>query len=172
MVLWEILPRERCLLACRYFFLGMPPHSEPAYYLISPSHRDQVLTGILPYEDGDYDTIARRVGQGERPSRPRNRNQNQWLSYPVWDVIATSWSHKRHQRRGILSLVYRVFLLSSERVQNVKVSESSVQNDKNLTRVGRSQMQKQGHNSVREPSHESPRSSSPCEIRSRKYRGV
>ena len=54
------------------FLLGTFLHREPPYYLMLLSHHEQVIMGILPYDDGDYDTIARRVGQGERPSCPRN----------------------------------------------------------------------------------------------------
>ena len=169
MVFGAMLHRERRLLPRYDFLLGMFHHCEPPHYSMLSSHSDQVLTGILPYDDGDYETIARRVEQGERPSRPRYQSQNQWLQYPVWDTITTGWNHKRDQRRG-LSIVYQVFLTTSQRVLNVKVGEVCAQNDINLTMVGRSQTPKHGCNNVEKYSHGSLLSSSSREIRGQSFK--
>ena len=122
MVYGKMGHEERYLLPCHDFIFGLFLCCEPSYHLIlSPR---QVLTWIVPYIGGDYDTIARRVGLGERPSRPKDWSQRQWLPDPVWGVIKTGWSHKR-DHRGELSIVYRIFWTSSKQVQDVKVGGSS-----------------------------------------------
>ena len=83
-------------------------------------HYDQVLTGILPYDGSDRDETANRIGSGERPARPGNQSQNQWLQDRIWDVITTGWNHKP-KRRCALSIMHHIFLHPSQQeVQDVK----------------------------------------------------
>ena len=66
---------------------------------------------------------------GERPPRPVDPRQNQWLQDPVWNVITAGWHHEPEQRCE-LPVVYRVFLTSSH--QNVESGELSAQNNRSF----------------------------------------
>jgi len=60
-----------------------------------------------------------RILTGERPSRPRDPNKNQWLQDPVWDVIATGW-HNNPDWRCELSVMHNTFSCSQQEIQNAK----------------------------------------------------
>jgi hypothetical protein len=77
----------------------------PSHYLIQLPRYDQVLTGIVPYDDSGFPSIFRR---SKRPSRPTDPSQNQWLQDPVWDTIVTCWSNKPEQRYE-LSVMHNTF---------------------------------------------------------------
>ena len=56
------------------------------------------------------------IRAGKRPSRPGDRNQNQWPQRRVWDVITTGWNHEP-KKRCELSDIHRVFSTSAQREQ-------------------------------------------------------
>lgn len=113
--------RERRPLSCRDFLLGTFLCCEPSYYLVLFLCYEQVLTGVLPYDDGDYDDIFWGIKNGVRPSRP----QNKWLQDSVWNVIAAGW-RREPKERCALRTVYGVF------VENAKTGESNAQKRKTL----------------------------------------
>jgi hypothetical protein len=83
----------------------------------------QVLTGILPYGNGDRHRMAADIRRGKRPSRPWNPSRNRWLQDPVWDKITTCRSDKPEQRSE-LSAVYQVFLEYGQNVaRNAKLGD-------------------------------------------------
>ena len=105
--------RERRLFPCHDFLLGMFPFCRPSYYSTHSPHYDQTLAGILPYrDDSDRSTIIRSITRGERPSRPRDPSQTQWLPDRVWGVITTGWSDKP-ERRCELSVMHHLFSTTS-----------------------------------------------------------
>lgn len=120
--------RERHLFHCHGFLLGMSPFRRPSYRLTQSPLYGQVLAGIFPYSDNsDRSVTIRSITRGERPSRPRNPSQSQWLSDRVWDVITTGWSDKP-ERRCELSVFYHVFLTASQQeVQEVKPGNLNAQ---------------------------------------------
>ena len=138
----------------------------PTYYPMRLFRYDQVLTGVLPYDDSNMPDMITRIRDGRRPSRPTDPSRNQWLQDRVWDTITTCWSGKP-ERRYQLSIVYRVFLKYGRR--NSKLGNLNTCND-NLMIAERSPTLKQGGGSLESSSHESPLSSSFCEIRSQKLR--
>ena len=69
---------------------------------------DQVLTGILPYDDVNEDNLITHIRCGKRPSRPTDPSQNRWLQDRVWDTITTCWSNEPQQRCE-LSVVHHIF---------------------------------------------------------------
>jgi hypothetical protein len=113
--------------------------------------------------------VAVDISLGERPSRPLDISQNQWLSDPIWDTITTCWSDKPEQRYELI-VVHQVFSRSSR--QGIKRGDLSIQHDRNSTIAERSQALKQGYSSVEISSHGSPLSSSSCESRSQRSREV
>ena len=97
------------------------------------SRYDQVLTGVLPYDDADDQyAIAARVRRGERPSRPTDPSQNQWLQDPVWDVISTGWRQKPKQRCSLSALHHQLSTSSQRGRRDTKLSDLNTQNDGNL----------------------------------------
>ena len=78
---------------------------------------DQVLTGVLPYGITEGNDVITCIRCGEKPSRPMDPTQNQWLHDPVWDMITTCWNDKP-RRRCELPVVHHVFSTSS--LQNTK----------------------------------------------------
>jgi len=84
------------------------------------THRYQVLTGVLPY-DGihDYPTVASKIKSGERPTRPRNRDANQWLRRRVWDMVVTCWSEDT-MKRWEVHAVRKVFSSGNRNTQNTR----------------------------------------------------
>jgi len=139
---------------------------KPPYYLRQPSRCDQVLTGVLPYHGSDEKDIITRIHAGERPPRPTDPSQTQWLEDSVWDVITTGWRPQQIQRCK-LSVMYHVFL-----PRDVKLGDLNTQNNSNLVIAEASQTLKQGDNKLGKSFRGSPLSSSFCEIRSQKHRGV
>jgi hypothetical protein len=141
---------------------------ELSYHSVQQPCYDQVLTGILPYDDSDKDKVVTDIRGGKRPSRPTDRSQNQWLPRPVWNVITTCWSTKP-ERRHELSVVYRVF---SEYGRREALGNLHTRNGRNLTIAKRSWTLKQGNSSVEDFSHGSLLSSSFCKGQSPKLRGA
>jgi hypothetical protein len=92
---------------------------EPTHYSVQSPCYDQVLTGILPYGDGDKDKVTNNIRHGKRPSRPTDPNQNQWLQDHIWDTITTCWSEKPQQRHK-LSVVHHIFSMPSPQDTLVK----------------------------------------------------
>jgi hypothetical protein len=91
---------------------------EPSYHLIRLLYSDQVLTGILPFQDSTKDDMITHIKSGQRPPRPLDPTQNQWSHDRVWDTITTCWSEKP-QRRCELSVMSHVF--STPRRQDLLV---------------------------------------------------
>jgi hypothetical protein len=142
---------------------------EPSYYLIQLLRYDQVLTGIVPYEDSGFPWC---FGHDERPSRPTDPSQNQWLQDPVWDMIVTCWSAKPEQRCE-LSVMHRIFSTSSLRdARPDKQGDLNVQNNRNFTIAEKSQPLKQGYSKVENSSDGLPLSFDCYEIQSQKSRGL
>jgi hypothetical protein len=52
--------------------------------------------------------MIKNIRRGERPSRPTDPSQNQWLQDNIWDIIRICWSSKP-QHRCELSVVHHVF---------------------------------------------------------------
>jgi hypothetical protein len=112
------------------------------------------------------------IRRGERPRRPTDPTQSQWLQGAVWDTITACWSDEPGQRYT-LSVVYHVFSKEGSReTRNVKLGYLDTHNDRNLTLTERFQTLKQGHSSVEKSSHGSPLSSNSCENQSQRSRGV
>ena len=80
---------------------------ELSHCLIQLFHSDQVFTGIPPYNDSTKDNLITHIKSGQRPLRPADQSQNQWLQDRVWEMITTSWSGKPQQRCE-LSVMHRV----------------------------------------------------------------
>jgi len=140
---------------------------KPSYYLNYSSHREQVLTGVLPYR-GDSDDIPNRIRGGERPSRPTDPSQNRWLQDPIWDVITTGWSHEP-EKRCELSVMHDAFVTTSQ--QGVYSGDLNDQDDRNLTITKTPRKLKQGDSNVGKFSHESPLSSNFYKTQSQTSRG-
>jgi len=112
--------RERRLLSCDGFFLGMRPLWKPSYYLIQPSRYDQILTKVLPYRGSTTRDMLLSIRDGKRPSRTIDSDQNLWLQDPVWDVITSGW-RDQPKRRCKLSVMYHIFSPPSQRPQTEKI---------------------------------------------------
>ena len=109
---------------------------------------------------------------GKRPSYPTDPNQNQWLQGLIWDTITTCWSGKPGKRPK-LSAIYRVFLEYGQGdARNVGLGNLDSHEGENFTIAEKSQISKQIYSSVVESFPGSPLSSSFCEIRSQKLKGV
>jgi hypothetical protein len=52
------------------------------------------------------------IRDGERPSRPTDPSQNQWLQDHIWDTITTCWNNKPEQRCE-LSVVHHILSMPS-----------------------------------------------------------
>ena len=52
--------------------------------------------------------MIKNIRRGERPSRPTDPSQNQWLQPNIWDLIRICWSGKP-QHRCELSVMHHVF---------------------------------------------------------------
>ena len=123
----------------------------PCCYQTRPSRYVQVLTGILPYDDSDRDTIVRRIRSGERPSRPAGPNQNQWLQEPVWNAITSGWSHKPEQRCK-LSVVCYVLSTHSITGESVHLELPDAEESESPLRLGshrNTQDARPGHSKAR-----------------------
>jgi len=100
--------------------------SLPTILLLNENfHHDQIMNGVLPYEDR-WQTII-NINGGVRPPRPKPGypSKGQWIEDPVWDVITAGWHHEPEQRCE-LAVVYHVFLTHSSPVgQDVVTGESS-----------------------------------------------
>ena len=111
----------------------MSLYSEPPYYSIRLPCYDQVLTGILPYNNGDKADVIADIRLGKRPLRPTDPNQNRWLQGHVWDTITTCWSDKPEQRYE-LSAVYHAFSeYGQQEDQGVEQSNLNTHRDRDLT---------------------------------------
>ena len=137
--------------------------------MIRQPRYDQVLTGIVPYNRENSDTVARDAGRGVRPSRPTGLWRNQRLQNPVWDVIRAGWDHQPEQRCE-LSVMHNVLLTSGRR--EAELGDLNTRNNRNIMTAERRQTQKQGDNELENSSLGSPLSSSFCEIRNQKSRGA
>jgi hypothetical protein len=104
---------------------------EPSHHLIQLLHSNQVLTGIPPFNDSNKDNLITHIKSGQRPPRPTDLSQNQWLQDRVWDTITTCWSDKP-QRRCELSVVHHIFL--THRRQDLLIEFPPV-GHKNLVRL-------------------------------------
>jgi hypothetical protein len=113
------------------------------------------------------------VQLGKRPPRPTDPSRNRWLQDRVWGMITTCWSHKPEQRYK-LPTVYHIFSGHDwqEDQPDVKRGNLNTHHDGELMIAERSQTLKQNNGSVGDSSHGSPLSSSFCESRSQKLRGV
>jgi len=112
--------RERCLLLCHGFFLGMCLFWKSYYYLIQSSCYDQVLTGVLPYHERSSQEVITDTRAGKRPSRPKDSSQSRRLRDSVWGVIKAGW-HDKPNRRCELSVMYRTFSSPSRQRQLGKI---------------------------------------------------
>jgi hypothetical protein len=122
----RLLPRDD-LLQCMFLSCG------PSYYLIQSLCYGQVLTGILPYDGRKKVDVIARIKSGERPPRPTDPSQNQWLRDRVWNMITTCWSGKLEQRCE-LSVVYRTLsTLGWRRVPIVREGRLDTQNNSQFT---------------------------------------
>ena len=121
----------------RWFPSGCVFPYEKSCYLMQQPRYGQVLTGILPYNRGDHDTIAEDIKSGVRPSRPAGLRRNRRLQDPVWDVIVTGWSHQPEQRCE-LSVMHNVFwTYGQQEFQDAKLGNLSPQNNRNLVTTER-----------------------------------
>jgi hypothetical protein len=154
-------------LAMTSFEVRSSAVSHPATRYNRPRYH-QVLTGILPYDGGNTANVIADIRLGKRPSRPTDPR----LQDPIWDTITTCWNDVPEQRYR-LSVMHHVFSkYSRQEAQDVKPGNLNTRNDRKLTIADPSQVSKQGHSSVGDSSHGSLLSSSFCEIRSQKLRGV
>ena len=105
---------------------------KPSSYLIWLPRYDQVLTGVLPYDGSDKNDTIARIRLGERPFRPTNPSQNEWLQDPVWDVITAGWRNSPSSRCE-LSAVHHAFLTSNqEEIPKAKPGDMDTQNGRSL----------------------------------------
>jgi len=140
-----------------------------SYYFMQPCRYNQVLTGVLPYSVSNMTKMVTEIRAGKRPSRPIDPGQSQWLQRRVWGVITTGWSHKP-EKRCELSVMHNAFVTSSQ--GGADSGDSNNQNNGNSTIAEISKTLKQGNNNLGNGSRGLPLSSSSCEIRSQKSRGV
>jgi hypothetical protein len=96
---------------------------EPPRCLIQSLHCNQVLTGVVPYDDSNRANVINDIKLGKRPSRPTDPGQNQWLQDPVWDTITTCWSDEPG-RRHKLPVVHRVFSEYDRRDLSIQVGRN------------------------------------------------
>ena len=64
----------------------------------------QILTGLIPFGEGDCTNIIPRVLEGERPKRPRGESE-EFFTDDIWDMLQRCWracSEKRPSARDIL----------------------------------------------------------------------
>jgi hypothetical protein len=91
---------------------------------------DQVLTGVLPYDDNNVADMITRIKEGQQPSRPMDPSQNQWLQDRVWDTITTCWSINPQQRCELF-VVHHIFSTQDALVKSPPVGR------KNLIRLAK-----------------------------------
>ena len=96
-------------------------------------HYDQVFTGISPYDGSKNVDVITHIRLGERPPRPTDPSQSQWLREHVWNLITTCWSGRPEQRCE-LSVVHHVF--STPDYQDA-LAEVPPVGHKNLTRLAK-----------------------------------
>ena len=142
---------ERCLFSRHVFLRGAYLCYKLSCYLIQPPRYDQVLTGIVPFEDSYVGSVVADIRLGKRPPRPTDPTRNEWLHNHVWDVITTCWSDKPEQRSGLSALHHTFLTLSPQIAKSAKSARSerkgnlTVQNGRNITVAKQFRMMKQRH---------------------------
>ena len=63
---------------------------------------------MLPYNDNNKANVIANIRRSERPSRPTDPSQSQWLQDRIWDTITTCWSNKP-EKRCKLPAVHHLF---------------------------------------------------------------
>ena len=89
---------------------------------IRSHNHDQVLTGILPYEDSNKGSVIADIRLGKRPPRPTDPSRNRWLQDHVWDMIETCWSNEPGQRSELFAL-HHVFSTIGPQITQIARSD-------------------------------------------------
>ena len=75
------------------------------------------------------------IHAGERPSRPTDPSQTQWLDDSAWDVITASWRYEPEERCKPFVMHHAISKSNRHRrgVQGIKLGDLNTQNDASLT---------------------------------------